>query len=381
MHSTTAPRVFIAMATGILGGPGKGLAQFLRSGGRDGCYPLAIDYQIPNTPCETEYTRAMTAAGAHLAPLHQRRTLDYGLVRQGLELVQKHNINILQSHGYKSHVLCWFLHKKTGIPWVAFVHGWTRENLKVRVYHGIEQAMLLFPDVVISVAESVRDRLLPPVRKRSLVVPNALAPEELCDDPVRNVRAELGIAPEAIVAGVVGRFSPEKGQLVFIRSLARARQQEPRLHGLLVGDGQDRLVLEAEIAALNLQNAVSLTGHVQGLAPYYRAMNMLVLPSFSEGMPNVALEGMHMGLPVIASRVGGVPEVVLHEKTGLLLPAGDHNQLAEAIVSLAHNQPKRCALGENGKARIDTEFNPHIRAKKILDIYANLLLKNEPTPK
>ena len=372
-HSSTAPRVFIAMATGILGGPGKGLAQFLRSGGSDGCYPLVIDYQIPGTPTETEYTRAMRAAGAHLAPLYQRRTLDYGLVQQALDLVQKHEINILQSHGYKSHVLCWLLHQKTGLPWVAFVHGWTRENLKVRLYHGIEQVMLLFPDVVVSVAESVRNRLLPSVRKRSLVVPNALAPEELRDDPARNIRAELGIAPEAIVAGVVGRFSPEKGQLVFVRALAKTRMQEPRLHGLLVGDGQDRPLLEAEIAALNLQGAVTFTGHVQGLAPYYRAMNMQVLPSFSEGMPNAALEGMYMGLPVLASNVGGVPEVVQHEKTGILLPAGDHCQLAEAMLSLASNQQKRRCLGEAGKARINAAFNPKVRAGKILDIYAKLL--------
>ena len=369
-------RVFIAMATGILGGPGKGLAQFLRNGGADGCYPLVIDYQTSETPCETEYTRAMLAAGAHLAPLRQRKPFDYGLVQQGLDLIGEHKINILQSHGYKSHVLCWFLHNKTGLPWVAFVHGWTRENLKVRVYHGIEQAMLLFPDVVVSVAESIRDRLLPPVRERSLVIPNALSPQELADDPARNNRTELGIPPKAIVAGVVGRFSPEKGQLVFLRALARARQHEASMHGLLVGDGQDRPLLEREIAALHLQGAVSFTGHVQGLAPYYRAMDMLVLPSLSEGMPNVALEGMYMGLPVLASRVGGVPEVVLHEKTGLLLPAGEAGPLAEAMVLLAQNPQKRQDYGLAGKARIEAVFDPRARAECILALYAQLLQKS-----
>ena len=367
-------RVFIALASGILGGPGKGLAQFLRSGGLEGCYPLMAAYNANPDQSDTEYITAMRATGAPVAVMQQRRTLDFSLVRQSLALIRDHRINLLQSHGYKSHVLCWLLRQRTGLPWIAFVHGWTAEDLKIRLYNGLEQFMLLFPDEVVAVSESLKNRLLPPVRSSCRVIPNAVELEETqAAASERDLRSELGLPPDAVVAGVVGRLSPEKGQSVFVRALAKARENNNRLYGLLVGDGQERDRLRQEVSALGLDGKCFFTGHVQGLSPYYRAMNMQVMPSFSEGMPNAALEGMSMGLPLIASRVGGIPEVVLDRVTGILLPPGDDEALARTLVELAADPEQGKQMGEAGRERARAEFSPLVRAKRILRLYEEVL--------
>lgn len=370
------PRVFIALATGILGGPGKGLAQFLSYGGMEGCFPLVIDYLRGFEQGETEFVRTIRGTGATVAPLRQTKTFDMGLVDQAVTLIKKHDITILQSHGYKSHVLCWLLSRKTGLPWLAFVHGWTRENLRMRVYTGIEHAMLFLPDEVVAVSESLRSRLLGPVRRRCRVIPNAVSPDELLVDPARDVRRELGIASDAVVAGVVGRLSPEKGQDVFLRALAQARKQDARLVGLLVGGGQEEERLRTLVSELGLDGYCFFSGHVQGMGAWYKAMDIQVMPSFTEGMPNAALEGMLMGLPVIASRVGGVPEVVIDGSTGLLVPAGDEQLLARSMLDLLSSPERLAQLGAAGKARVKSEFDPAVRARRILDVYTELLEKH-----
>lgn len=371
------PRVLIAMASGILGGPGKGLAQFLRSGGLEGCYPLVAAYNRNPDMRDTEFILAMRATGAPVAVLRQRRTLDYSLVRQGLELIRKHDINLLQSHGYKSHVLCWLLRRRTGLPWIAFVHGWTAENLKVRLYNGLEQAMLLLADEVVAVSESLKSKLLPPARTACRVIPNAIECEARCENSAV-MNPEVEFPPNAIVAGVVGRLSPEKGQKIFVRALAKAREKDSRLYGLLLGDGQERECLEREVRMLGLEGKCLFAGYVRNPAPYYRSMDMQVLPSFKEGMPNAALEGMAAGLPLIASRVGGVPEVVADGLTGILLPAGDEEALARTIVELAADPERARRMGEAGRIRVRAEFSPSIRAGRFLDLYRDLLRrKNE----
>ncbi len=372
--SRNLPRVFIAMATTILGGPGKGLAQFLRHGGLEGCAPLMAAYNTQPEPVDTEYTRALRAAGAPVAELRQRKLLDYSLVGQALEMVRRHKSDILQSHGYKSHILCRLLRARTGLPWIAFVHGWTAEDRKIRVYNALEHLMLPRADQVVAVSEALKARLLPSARAKCIVIPNAVEEDGLHEGPSGgDVRAALGIAPQALVAGVVGRLSPEKGQIHFLRALAEARGREPRLHGLLVGGGPDRERLEAEARTLGVGDRCCFTGHVRGLGPYYRAMDVQVLPSLSEGMPNAALEGMIMGKPLVASRAGGVPEVVEDGVTGLLLPPGDAHALAEALLALAADPVRRKSMGEAGRDRAATRFSPGARARRILELYADVL--------
>jgi glycosyltransferase involved in cell wall biosynthesis len=361
------PRVFIAMATRILGGPGKGLVQFFKNGGTEGCEPLCIRYAGAGEG-ETEFTRAIEGAGVRVLSLRQQFALDPRFVGQAMGIVRRERCDILQSHGYKSHALCAALHWRTGLPWIAFVHGWTSENMKMRFYHGLEKALLPFATRVVAVSDSIRMRLPFPARTR--VIPNAVDPAEVeMGDPGLDIRACLGIPPDALVAGVVGRLSPEKGQSFFLRALAAARARIPGLVGILVGDGQDRRVLETEASALGLKGSLHFTGHVSSMAAYYRAMDLVVMPSLSEGMPNVALEAMLFGRALVATSVGGIPEVVADGVTGRLVDPRDPGGMAGAVCALLEDRELLRRMGQAGRQRVLEEFSPARRTRLITDLY------------
>ncbi len=440
------PRVCMLLATDRLGGPGKGLVQFLRHGGLAGCSPVVVAYEA-GEPGETEFTRAVRDTGADLRILRQRGAFDVSLIPQALRVVRDEGCEVLQSHGYKSHAVCACLHAMTGLPWVAFVHGWTAENVRVRAYRVLEQALLPLATRVVAVSDALGRSVWPAARRRMVVIPNAIDPAEALRDgdvpatgphfgahpdafaqvpqvpggasqpeagdpgdarpdggpaaglyvspdvnpdgspdanPDANhdtgsdagkgdLRAAFGIAADALVAGVVGRLSPEKGHIHFLRALARARQTEPRLVGLLAGDGPGADMLRREADMLGLAHAVTFAGHVSRVVRVYRALDVAVLPSLSEGMPNAALEAMLHGLPVVASHVGGVPEVVRDGETGLLVPPGDETQLAAALVALCADVERRKALGARGRERVLGHFAPHQRAERILGLYHELL--------
>lgn len=367
------PRVFISLATSRLGGPGKGLLQFLRSGGFELCDPVVVDF-VTGSGFESEFAQVMRSSGANVAALRQTRKFDLDLVDQAESIVRSEGCQILQSHGYKSHVLCALLRTRMRLPWVAFVHGWTSENMKMHCYRMVEMGLVTLATRVVAVSEALGRRLPGIARRKMTVIPNAVDPAELNDSGDRDVRGELGIPEEALAVGVVGRLSPEKGQIFFLRALAKARREVSNAVGILVGDGQDRAMLEAEAVRRGLEGAVFFTGHVSGLGDYYRAMDLVALPSLSEGMPNVALEAMIFGKPVVASRVGGMPEVVVEGGTGFMVKAGDADALAAALIRMLGKPEHMQAMGEAGKRRALENFSPTVRVKRLLELYEQLLL-------
>jgi glycosyltransferase involved in cell wall biosynthesis len=367
------PRVFISLATSTLGGPGKGLLQFLQSGGFELCDPFIVDF-VTASGHESEFAKVMRLSGANIFDLRQNKKFDMSLVYQAEKIIKTKDCQILQSHGYKSHVLCALLRRRLQLPWVAFVHGWTSENMKMHCYKIVEMGLVTLATRVVAVSEALGKRLPGIAQRKMRVIPNAVAPAELNDTNGRDVRRDLGIPGEALVVGVVGRLSPEKGQIFFLRALVQTRRSVPNAVGILVGAGQDRAMLEAEAAQLGLAAAVFFTGHVSGVGDYYRAMDLVVLPSLSEGMPNVALEAMMFGKPVVASRVGGVPEVVVEGETGFMVKAGDEDALALALIRMLASPSRMQAMGEGGRRRVLENFSPKVRVERLLALYNELLL-------
>ncbi len=368
------PRILIAMASGILGGPGKGLEQFLRYGGLENCQPFIIDYVTGQEQGETEFVRIMKNTGAPIEPVYQKRLLDWSLIKQGMQLIQKHNIQILQSHGYKSHLLCYLLHRKTKLPWISVVEGWTRENIKIHCYTALEHILIHGSTEIVAVSESLRSRLLPRARKRCKVIPNAISTDELKVTILRqDMRQKLNIAQDALVFGTLGRLSPEKNLQLFLRAFVEVKKHHPTAHALIAGDGQERHNLENLARELCIDNACSFVGHISDTANYYNIIDIQVMPSLTEGMPYAALEGMCMQLPLVASRAGGIPEVVEDNITGLLFPSEDLAAFTKALLSLAGDPETRQRMGQAGKERINMLFSPQARAQQFIALYNTLL--------
>ena len=171
----------------------------------------------------------------------------------------------------------------------------------------------------------------------------------------------------------VGRLSPEKGQAGLLRALAKLRATQPELRLRLVGDGPDRAALESLAKELELSDAVVFAGRLpedDTLAEIARA-DLLVLPSFMEGLPIVLMEAMAVGVPVIASRVAGIPELVEDDVTGLLFTPSDWDELASRIDFLLGNEAVRDRLAERAKAKVAADFDTRKSAEQLATLFSS----------
>ncbi len=183
----------------------------------------------------------------------------------------------------------------------------------------------------------------------------------------------------ALVVGTVGRLSGEKDQLTLLRAFARARALCPQtpLRLVLVGDGPLKADIEREILATQLHAEVWMPGARSDIAEILRALDIFVLPSLGEGISNTILEAMASGLPVIATRVGGNPELVLDNETGKLVPAADPDAMAQAIANYALQPELLRQHAQAGRARIEHEYSMDAMVRHYLAVY-DAALKRHP---
>jgi glycosyltransferase involved in cell wall biosynthesis len=170
----------------------------------------------------------------------------------------------------------------------------------------------------------------------------------------------------------VGRLSPEKGQAGLLRAFAQLREKHAELKLRLVGDGPDRASLETLAGEIRISDAVTFAGRLpegETLAEIARA-DILVLPSFLEGLPIVLMEAMAVGVPVIASRVAGIPELVEDGETGLLFTPSNWNELSSSIDRLLGEEGLRTRLVEKAKAKIVSEFDTRSSAKQLAKLFS-----------
>lgn len=367
------PRVLIMIDTYSIGGAGKVILQFLSQGGKDLCDPhVAGFWRGMNS--KWQFRDAVEAIGVQFSTLRQKHAFDPFVILDALKLIRENKIVLLESHGYKAHLVCLALSRMTHLPWVAYVHGWTSENKKVELYNFIDKKTVQFADKIIPVSESLKKRLnlSKETEKKVTVVTNAAEHVDVHRE-FANQRERFGVSPDHILVGVVGRLSPEKGHLYFVEALALASKKCDKIRAIFVGDGQERDFLANAIQRMGLNDKVLFAGYQEEVSSFYHACDMICLPSLSEGMPNAALEAMMFAKPVVASNVGGIPEVVLDGKTGYLVKPMDPIELADALLRLVIDPVKRNELGQAGKKRVESEFNPRVRTQKVLQIYQNLV--------
>jgi glycosyltransferase involved in cell wall biosynthesis len=199
---------------------------------------------------------------------------------------------------------------------------------------------------------------------------------EVVPGTAQALRRRLGLGSESIVVAGIGRLIPVKGFEYLVEAHAAAVASEPDLRLVLVGDGDGRRALEERVRALGVSDTVVLTGAVapSEIPAYMAAADVVSVPSvrhggYVDGLPNVALEAMAAGKPVVGSRVGGIPELVRDGENGLLVPEKDAAALADALVMLARDPAFRARLGASGREEIRTERSWDAVGRRFVEIY------------
>ena len=185
-------------------------------------------------------------------------------------------------------------------------------------------------------------------------------------------RKEWRVDGKAILIGTVGRLVPVKGHAVLLEALRILRRSHPNATLLFVGDGPLRGHLEAETKRLGLDQSVIFSGHQAQSYDFINMMDIFVLPSLHEGIPMVLLEAFALKRPVIASRVGGIPEVVSHGHSGILVSPANAEELASGIGDMIENPAKAAAFGEAGRSQVECEFSASMMANRTAAMYRSL---------
>ncbi len=206
-----------------------------------------------------------------------------------------------------------------------------------------------------------------------VAVPSGVPTAELrATAPARHeARARLGLEPDTFVVVGLGRLVPIKGFDLLVRALPAVVARIPSARVLLVGDGAERRHLEAIAAALGVTERLRLTGELMDVTTPLAAADVLAVPSRNEGMGRVIVEGMAIGIPVVATAVGGIPDVVTDGECGRLVEPNDVDALAAALIELGRDDALRRKLGEAGERRAEA-FSAPVASAKLLAVYAAL---------
>ena len=216
-------------------------------------------------------------------------------------------------------------------------------------------------------SEGVRD-------DRGVLIPNAVDLEDLqTEHTAESARAHFKLDPETTYACCIGRLSHEKGQDVLLRAVGLIKDRAKNFCVMFAGDGPDREKLDALTRELGIEHMVKFLGHQKKVATVYRASDFMIMPSRSEAMPNALLESNALGVPVIATRVGGVPEVAEDGVTAWIIPSDDPQAMADAILACLHDPTERAQRAQRARAFVSAQHDPRRRAARYVELYESLL--------
>jgi len=317
----------------------------------------------------------------HTVPLAARLVSPSALLALA-RVLRRERPAIVQSHGARTNVYTRLAARLARVPVIlSTVHNslfdYEVGGARRRAYVLAERLTSPLADRIVAVSGAVERDLIERYRIRAdrvVTIRNGIDADRFRPSrPPAAVREELALAPDAPVVGVVGRLTPQKGHAVLLRALPPLVRRFPRLRCLVVGDGPLDGALRREAEALGLAGHCRFTGARPDVADLLSVLDVVVLPSFSEGLPFVLLEAMALGRPVVATRVGGNPEVVEDTVTGLLVPPGDPAAVADAVARLLDRPAEARLMAECGRARVRAAFSLERMIRALEELYTILL--------
>ncbi|MGL4422612.1 MAG: glycosyltransferase family 4 protein [Gemmataceae bacterium] len=291
-------------------------------------------------------------------------------------LLRQSRAEVLLCHGYKANLVGRLAARRIQRPAVAVSRGWTWESWKMRLYETIDRVHLKSMDHVVAVsagqAAKVRHAGVP--RQRLSIIHNSSRMMDLRSSPAvarERLRALFPRPPEQIVLAA-GRLSPEKGYDVLLRAAPAILQPRPNVGLIHFGDGMERGRIEQLREASGVPEQIVLAGFTAELDQLLPGADVMVLPSYTEGLPNVVLEAGAAGVPVVATAVGGTPEAIHSGRTGILIPPGDPSAIATAVNQLLDDPQLARKLGAAAQELMREQFTFEAQARLYEQLFTRL---------
>ncbi|HTJ06502.1 MAG TPA: glycosyltransferase [Caldimonas sp.] len=319
-------------------------------------------------PFESPFTDQLRNVGADVFITPVTDEPSWQSIQLASALIQSRSIDVIQSHLPNAHVLAALAGRLSGRPVLATVHGraLTTLDLEVHKLAGTQLAVVCRHSYFQALGIGIDPRHVH-------YLPNGVDTERFRPQRVRDgaLRTKFGIAAQTPLVGFIGRLSTEKGPDLFLRMALSVRAQVPSAEFVLVGDGAMLKQLQTFAKRFGLADAVHFAGNQSDMPAVLNELDVVVSSSHSEAMPLAVMEAMASGVPVVACKVGGIPDLVAHGVTGWLVDAGDVETLATRVVELLDDDALRSAAGAAARARaVD-----RMRLDQSVDATTRLLLQ------
>ena len=310
-----------------------------------------------------------------------RSKIDIRCIIELNSIVRQYNIDIIHGHDYKTDILAYILRLlNPGICLVSTAHGWITNTLMGSLYKWIHLRILKRFKHLIAVSKATK----------ALMVSSGIKPDKVKvvyngideniwrrEDGLESLRNEWNIPENSFVVGTVGRIGDEKDYYTFIKIAKAVVSKANDTFFVIVGEGKEdekeKLIQYA--AELRIGSNVVFTGFRSDLIRVYSSFGIFLMTSVTKGLPNAMLEAMSMGLPVVSTNVGGIPELMVDGETGFLYDVGDVEGPAGKIMELIYDASLRNRLSVAGRERIENVFSFNNRLRIMEEYYRNLPAK------
>lgn len=359
-----------------IGGTQQELLKFLRYASHEK-YQFSVCILLGHDRLNDE----ISALGIENINLEMRHYYDFGAWWRLYRFAKEKRVDLVHTYGLKAHIIGRIVGKCLRVPVnISSVHStdpWRKW------YHVLlERLTSRLTDLYISnsqagrLATHQRERI--PLRK-IITIPNGIDVTEyesyhtLTFEEINALKQRFGIASTAPVIGIVANFRQMKGHKTIVDALPRVLKSFPELKCLFVGSDLWHGTVQEYIREKQLERTVICIGFQQNIPEILAILDIFLLPSLWEGLPTSVMEAMAMKKPVIASTVGGIPELVEHEVTGLLIPPNDPVRLADEVIRLLNNPAWAAQLGQAGYKKIQQDFALTSSVAKIEEVYDQLI--------
>lgn len=325
-------------------------------------------------PFESHFTDNLRQLDAEVLVAPMPEDPLWSSIQLGCTLVRTRAIDVLHAHLSNAHLLAGIIGRITGTPVLATIHGRQLNTIDVEIHrttgthlsvvckHAYFHAMGLgvHPSQLHCIANGVDTRRFAPRSSRDAAL-----------------RERWSVPKGAPLVGFVGRLSPEKGPEVFLRVARVMQHLAPEVHFVMVGEGPMRADLCRFIEQYGLTDRVRLVGLHEDMPQVYAELDVLLSTSHTEAMPFALMEAMACGVPVIGTRVGGVPDLIQHGQTGWLISPGADQEAAQRLTALLSSKVERERMGRLGRLRCAQSFSSEVSCTAMASLFSSLVPARE----
>jgi glycosyltransferase involved in cell wall biosynthesis len=364
------------VVTGSGGGPDKTILNSPRFLAPLGYHMLCGYLHPPGDPGYADIEAKAAKYSAPLISIPDRGPADLAVVKALLKVCREHRVAVWHGHDYKTNALGLALRPFHRMKLVTTVHGWVHNTARTPLYYKIDRFCLKRYERVYCVSPDLVEacRAAGVKASRLLLLENGIDTAEYTRRrAVAEAKAALGLPAGRLHVGAVGRLEPEKAFDLLIRAVHQLNAAGVGCGLTVVGEGHDRPRLEAVIAELDLADRVQLVGWQSDVKGWFEAMDVFALSSRREGLPNVLLEAMALGVPCVATAIAGIPRLIEDGISGRLVPPDDLPALAAGLNEVLTSEAAREKYRTAGRDTIETRYSFAARMRTLAAEYDALL--------